>query len=175
MSAALVRSEVSGDARAFVTYARAESSLSAKALWYARSATVSVLGGACAVSYTVPSTIALAISRAVLGRLGSAANACLYAPTDESRWPFKSNAAPSASQNGAFLGKCRVAARANSNRFAVSEICCAAPIAALRKVESRSTELSACTFAVNPSSTQRHRSEERRVGKECRSRWSPYH
>src|SRR2546426_8772381 len=22
---------------------------------------------------------------------------------------------------------------------------------------------------------QRHRSEERRVGKECRSRWSPYH
>src|SRR5256884_6680015 len=25
------------------------------------------------------------------------------------------------------------------------------------------------------SSTQRKRSEERRVGKECRSRWSPYH
>ena len=24
-------------------------------------------------------------------------------------------------------------------------------------------------------SVQRHRSEERRVGKECRSRWSPYH
>ena len=23
--------------------------------------------------------------------------------------------------------------------------------------------------------TQSHRSEERRVGKECRSRWSPYH
>ena len=23
--------------------------------------------------------------------------------------------------------------------------------------------------------TQPHRSEERRVGKECRSRWSPYH
>src|SRR2546426_12741893 len=23
--------------------------------------------------------------------------------------------------------------------------------------------------------TSRHRSEERRVGKECRSRWSPYH
>ena len=22
---------------------------------------------------------------------------------------------------------------------------------------------------------QKHRSEERRVGKECRSRWSPYH
>src|SRR5205809_580122 len=43
------------------------------------------LGGACAVSYTVPSTIALAMSRAVLSRLGSAANACLYAHTDESR------------------------------------------------------------------------------------------
>ena len=24
-------------------------------------------------------------------------------------------------------------------------------------------------------STRRYRSEERRVGKECRSRWSPYH
>ena len=24
-------------------------------------------------------------------------------------------------------------------------------------------------------STRGHRSEERRVGKECRSRWSPYH
>ena len=23
--------------------------------------------------------------------------------------------------------------------------------------------------------TMKHRSEERRVGKECRSRWSPYH
>src|SRR5688572_31824574 len=29
-------------------------------------------------------------------------------------------------------------------------------------------------FAMVPS-TQRFRSEERRVGKECRSRWSPYH
>ena len=28
------------------------------------------------------------------------------------------------------------------------------------------------TFNINASS---HRSEERRVGKECRSRWSPYH
>ena len=27
----------------------------------------------------------------------------------------------------------------------------------------------------NPSSTMEMRSEERRVGKECRSRWSPYH
>src|ERR1035441_10989905 len=27
----------------------------------------------------------------------------------------------------------------------------------------------------NKQSTQVHRSEERRVGKECRSRWSPYH
>src|SRR6059036_1729915 len=112
MSAALVRKLVSGEARALVTYARAVSSLSAKALRYARSATVSDLGGACAVSYTVPSTIALAMSRAVLSRLGSAANACLYAHTDESRWPFRSNVVPSASQNPGDLGKCRVAARA---------------------------------------------------------------
>ena len=26
-----------------------------------------------------------------------------------------------------------------------------------------------------PASAQEQRSEERRVGKECRSRWSPYH
>ena len=26
-----------------------------------------------------------------------------------------------------------------------------------------------------PKSAHRYRSEERRVGKECRSRWSPYH
>src|SRR3989475_7503674 len=89
MSAALVRKLVSGEARALVTYARAVSSLSANALRYACSATVSDLGGACAVSYTVPSTIALAMSRAVLSRLGSAANACLYAHTDESRWAYK--------------------------------------------------------------------------------------
>src|SRR2546425_5621902 len=119
MSAALVRKLVSGEARALVTYARAVSSLSANALRYARSATVSDLGGACAVSYTVPSTIALAMSRAVLSRLGSAANACLYAHTDESRWPLKSNAVPKASQNAAALGKCRVAVRANSSRFEI--------------------------------------------------------
>ena len=29
--------------------------------------------------------------------------------------------------------------------------------------------------AANPGITVKHRSEERRVGKECRSRWSPYH
>ena len=27
----------------------------------------------------------------------------------------------------------------------------------------------------NPKTPSRYRSEERRVGKECRSRWSPYH
>ena len=30
-------------------------------------------------------------------------------------------------------------------------------------------------FAVLSGDTDRSRSEERRVGKECRSRWSPYH
>ena len=28
---------------------------------------------------------------------------------------------------------------------------------------------------IKSASTRKHRSEERRVGKECRSRWSPYH
>src|SRR5256885_12840141 len=31
------------------------------------------------------------------------------------------------------------------------------------------------TNRTRPGSEFRHRSEERRVGKECRSRWSPYH
>ena len=30
-------------------------------------------------------------------------------------------------------------------------------------------------FEYNPAGTLHRRSEERRVGKECRSRWSPYH
>ncbi len=30
-------------------------------------------------------------------------------------------------------------------------------------------------FSIIRSGQARHRSEERRVGKECRSRWSPYH
>ena len=30
-------------------------------------------------------------------------------------------------------------------------------------------------WTVNPKRVHRLRSEERRVGKECRSRWSPYH
>ena len=28
---------------------------------------------------------------------------------------------------------------------------------------------------IRNANTAKHRSEERRVGKECRSRWSPYH
>ena len=33
----------------------------------------------------------------------------------------------------------------------------------------------ACTHVYARVRTCTHRSEERRVGKECRSRWSPYH
>jgi len=37
----------------------------------------------------------------------------------------------------------------------------------------------ACFIYIGPTGdfgwTYQHRSEERRVGKECRSRWSPYH
>src|SRR2546429_1861881 len=35
--------------------------------------------------------------------------------------------------------------------------------------------LESCSFGLSPKTSQRLRSEERRVGKECRSRWSPYH
>src|SRR2546426_8725059 len=35
--------------------------------------------------------------------------------------------------------------------------------------------LAASPFAADPGSAGHPRSEERRVGKECRSRWSPYH
>src|SRR3712207_5484297 len=39
----------------------------------------------------------------------------------------------------------------------------------------RPSTLEALTVDVDEEETQRLRSEERRVGKECRSRWSPYH
>src|SRR5256885_4151871 len=32
-----------------------------------------------------------------------------------------------------------------------------------------------CVHLIDPRPTRKGRSEERRVGKECRSRWSPYH
>ena len=35
--------------------------------------------------------------------------------------------------------------------------------------------ISTCSVASMPSNFELTRSEERRVGKECRSRWSPYH
>ena len=42
--------------------------------------------------------------------------------------------------------------------------------------ESNSAELNnQARFALNNDSRAIDRSEERRVGKECRSRWSPYH
>src|SRR3712207_8432975 len=37
------------------------------------------------------------------------------------------------------------------------------------------TARDATTPKVSPTKNAPHRSEERRVGKECRSRWSPYH
>ena len=38
-----------------------------------------------------------------------------------------------------------------------------------------STTASAISTFLTGSAPKQHRSEERRVGKECRSRWSPYH
>ena len=39
----------------------------------------------------------------------------------------------------------------------------------------KETENESIDITVLPSATSTGRSEERRVGKECRSRWSPYH
>ena len=43
------------------------------------------------------------------------------------------------------------------------------------QVINRSSSLPAVCGRVCPQESQCERSEERRVGKECRSRWSPYH
>ncbi len=135
---------------------------------------MSALGGACAVSYTVASTIVLAIKSAVLRRFGSTANACLYAQTEESRRPCKSNAVPSASQNGADLGKRRTAARANRSRWVVSPICCAAPIADFKNAESACLVVSLPNCMTNPSTTQRHSSPSRQIRRrKSAERWSP--
>src|SRR5438445_11118750 len=82
----------------------------------------------------------------------------LYAHADESVFPTITYAAPSAFQKAADFAKCRAAALLKNSSLPVSGRDCAAPIAALRKLESPSAELSACTLAVNPSSTQRHSS-----------------
>src|SRR5256885_8586873 len=39
----------------------------------------------------------------------------------------------------------------------------------------KKVEVDGTTVKVNRQTADGHRSEERRVGKECRSRWSPYH
>src|SRR5205085_8078429 len=54
---------------------------------------------------------------------------------------------------------------------------CALPISwALHAGISQSQSTPACSAHVTPApSSAAPRSEERRVGKECRSRWSPYH
>src|SRR5205807_7360283 len=50
--------------------------------------------------------------------------------------------------------------------------CSSAPMA--RKKEPTTERSTSCRCSMARSSAS-HRSEERRVGKECRSRWSPYH
>src|SRR5258708_39242209 len=46
---------------------------------------------------------------------------------------------------------------------------------AARRGEPRDPPGSRCADRAEPHPPARSRSEERRVGKECRSRWSPYH
>ena len=43
------------------------------------------------------------------------------------------------------------------------------------KIGQKAPDFEAVTTCVNISLNDYKRSEERRVGKECRSRWSPYH
>ena len=43
------------------------------------------------------------------------------------------------------------------------------------EIETLSVEVYACFTEPPKAGCQFERSEERRVGKECRSRWSPYH
>ena len=51
-----------------------------------------------------------------------------------------------------------------------------APLPALRETGKATPPLPACPEnSENPQTASNPRSEERRVGKECRSRWSPYH
>src|SRR5206468_8367149 len=60
---------------------------------------------------------------------------------------------------------------------------CALPICETRRhvrrvslAKSNLSPLPQCVHAANPDMPTTHqRSEERRVGKECRSRWAPYH
>src|SRR5438034_4329767 len=44
-----------------------------------------------------------------------------------------------------------------------------------RPARRQTQEVPAGARGARPGEPRRHRSEERRVGKECRSRWSPYH
>ena len=46
---------------------------------------------------------------------------------------------------------------------------------ALEQEVSHSLQYQAERYAIQIASLMQNRSEERRVGKECRSRWSPYH
>src|SRR2546430_7905071 len=52
---------------------------------------------------------------------------------------------------------------------------CALPILGRRDATSRGANSSLNSSAAASPSNRTGRSEERRVGKECRSRWSPYH
>ena len=49
------------------------------------------------------------------------------------------------------------------------------PVEAVARARDARVLLLASDAADNTTRRVRHRSEERRVGKECRSRWSPYH
>src|SRR5256886_9819791 len=63
--------------------------------------------------------------------------------------------------------------RAERGRSILCPECC--PMTRRRSPDPARRSYGATAWDSDPSSRARARSEERRVGKECRSRWSPYH
>src|ERR1017187_10606972 len=64
----------------------------------------------------------------------------------------------------------------NDSRFIGSGTLIVSPIALIvTAVSNTKTYAGTTSAAATPALTSGTRSEERRVGKECRSRWSPYH
>ena len=61
------------------------------------------------------------------------------------------------------------------HRFSATLVRVAVPLGIATLLASCGTPTSPVAVTPGPAPTIQLRSEERRVGKECRSRWSPYH
>src|ERR1035441_2665965 len=106
-----------------------------------------------------------------VGRLAAITGACRATAGSASDWPM---AAKSLVLTGAALGGTAQARYGSSWEKGGESLRCAARC---ETVSWRNTAWvsHACTRLRSQAKKIRKRSEERRVGKECRSRWSPYH